>query len=84
MRSLLLLLPLLALACGTCPAQDEIVPILPPADGDASVAADLPTTTGDVDQAECVRRCGASVLACTFDEPGGVPTFHCVMPSSCE
>jgi hypothetical protein len=74
------------LACGTCPDFDEIVTILPPANGDAAAPpARLPSHTGDLDVGECRGWCDAgNVVSCSFEEPGGVPTLHCVLPSMCE
>ncbi len=76
---------LAAVGCFTCPNVDETLPILPPANGDAAPPTDLPAHTGDLDVAECQRRCDAgNVVSCSFEEPGGLPTLHCVLPSACE
>ena len=81
MRPLALVLWVVA-ACDCAPTED-VRPILPPANGEAG-PLDLPDA-GRLGQDECIRRCDAGdVSSCSFDEPGGVPTLHCVLPSPCE
>jgi len=70
--------------CGPCPDQHEAFPILPPANGDASSTIDVPKDAGTLSRDACVSLCDASdVISCTYEEPGGVPTMHCVRPSYC-
>lgn len=84
MRKLLALFALTA-ACGTCPNHVTIITILPPANGDAGLPIDLPPKPGELGLDECKGWCGeADVLSCSYDQPGGVPTFTCVVPSMCE
>jgi hypothetical protein len=70
--------------CGSCPNIDETVVVLPPANGDATIAVDLPEAGAALSADDCRRLCdAATVVTCSFSEPGGVPTLHCVVPPIC-
>ena len=70
--------------CGPCGNEETTTPILPPANGDAAIPSNLPDA-GALSLDECKARCdAAAVVSCSFDDPGGLPTLHCVVPAPCE